>query len=223
MFKDRPQRSRRLSASGIRLTRGTELTTYWWPQRSRRLSASGIWSPPHTRRTEKRCLKEADAFQRLVCAQPRQNPRRLHWASKKQTPFSVWYPMGRQSRRRRTTGLKEADAFQRLVFIPLAIAGAPFALASKKQTPFSVWYRTARRIAHHRGAGLKEADAFQRLVSRPAASEFAIRRRPQRSRRLSASGMSRTPADVSSDCGPQRSRRLSASGMGVGELERRAR
>ena len=61
-------------------------------------------------------------------------------ASKKQTPFSVWY---------------------RLVEGRLEI-GVP---ASKKQTPFSVWYaRRQRDVRLDCPRSLKEADAFQRLV-----------------------------------------------------------
>ena len=86
------------------------------------------------------------------------------FASKKQTPFSVWYPPGADSRQSRSTRLKEADAFQRLVYVHLrrvwrevqlpqrsrrlSASGMnenlahllEFLVASKKQTPFSVWY-----------------------------------------------------------------------------------
>ena len=112
------------------------------PQRSRRLSASGI-----------RAL--------ALAVHPRAG------ASKKQTPFSVWYAR----RRGRVVGCRQA---------------------SKKQTPFSVWYaarerararesnRTPQRSRRLSASGmppsadhprlvavrLKEADAFQRLVCR---------------------------------------------------------
>ena len=110
------------------------------PQRSRRLSASGINSTTTSRRGNTTCLKEADAFQRLVYEREWVNgnlvirlkeadafqrlvlKRRAAgmalaaMASKKQTPFSVWYAVRlvRVLRRHRP--------------------------ASKKQTPFSVWY-----------------------------------------------------------------------------------
>ena len=87
--------------------------------------------------------------------------------------------------------LKEADAFQRLVFDMVAIPERG-ASASKKQTPFSVWYAPLPRTHLRLGNGLKEADAFQRLVltdERTLIIEVVV---PQRSRRLSASGM--TPA-----------------------------
>ena len=111
-------------------------------------------------------LKEADAFQRLVCEMPKkrigttitpQRSRRLsasgivseydaklpeRIASKKQTPFSVWYASARTS-------------------------SATRGRASKKQTPFSVWYSICRPV--------------------PAPSSSG----PQRSRRLSASGIGR--------------------------------
>ena len=138
-------------------------------------------------------LKEADAFQRLVFATGRVCPRQHLLASKKQTPFSVWYSeplrctwdgtmslkeadafqrlVSAAARRlwSRTTCLKEADAFQRLVCartrLCLCQAGGA---ASKKQTPFSVWYSDGRFNPCCAPDGLKEADAFQRLVC-PAA------------------------------------------------------
>ena len=61
-------------------------------------------------------LKEADAFQRLVYTPPFLDSVYGFPASKKQTPFSVWYVPELQ---------------------PLASAVKN---ASKKQTPFSVWY-----------------------------------------------------------------------------------
>ena len=64
-------------------------------------------------------LKEADAFQRLVCSQYRRYVEYNH-ASKKQTPFSVWYGMDGAMYIRGTN-------------------------ASKKQTPFSVWYENGSR------------------------------------------------------------------------------
>ena len=65
-------------------------------------------------------------------------------ASKKQTPFSVWYPLPITDIIDLRIGLKEADAFQRLVFA-LITDNPQYGLASKKQTPFSVWYPKARR------------------------------------------------------------------------------
>ena len=115
-----------------------------------------------------RCLKEADAFQRLVYLG---NPRAefsLRRASKKQTPFSVWYLDRAGDLTGSLSSLKEADAFQRLVFDyarkrfimrdglkdadafqRLVLDSAERLLhafrASKKQTPFSVWYAGRRR------------------------------------------------------------------------------
>ena len=91
-----PQRSRRLSASGIGLGI-LKWEDIFAPQRSRRLSASGIRQREHRARAAVR-------------------------ASKKQTPFSVWYSSARAGTGRRTECLKEADAFQRLV------SGSPRAL-----------------------------------------------------------------------------------------------
>ena len=61
--------------------------------------------------------------------------------------------------------------------------------ASKKQTPFSVWYtgRIGGALAGH--GRLKEADAFQRLVLGEGVGRGVELDAPQRSRRLSASGM----------------------------------
>ena len=135
-----PQRSRRLSASGIALHEGVA-DSPGVPQRSRRLSASGI-------------VLRVDGYDGVGVA------------SKKQTPFSVWYS-------------SLATEQQRLIERPqrsrrLSASGILFGadrirdseFASKKQTPFSVWY--ARHVAdgiRRELTGLKEADAFQRLVS----------------------------------------------------------
>ena len=62
-------------------------------------------------------------------------------ASKKQTPFSVWYPQAPIGKSwAQSPGLKEADAFQRLVY------------GQSARAPLPLDYR------------LKEAEAFQRLV-----------------------------------------------------------
>ena len=112
-----------------------------FPQRSRRLSASGMRSSLLIGLPRFSALKEADAFQRLVsaCAS-------LVWLrelppSKKQTPFSVWYRLIRHRARYGLRPLKEADAFQRLVFVRNAEKEMRRERPSKKQTPFSVWYR----------------------------------------------------------------------------------
>ena len=113
-----PQRSRRLSASGMRFTcRNSFFSSR--PQRSRRLSASGIWGGRTAPRGTPAHLKEADAFQRLVCASPAATHSSLR-------------------------GLKEADAFQRLVFGAVGLRRGGRRRTSKKQTPFSVWYRRVR-------------------------------------------------------------------------------
>ena len=132
------------------------------PQRSRRLSASGMQRQLHHSTVVNR-LKEADAFQRLV------SPVWIFFshgrtASKKQTPFSVWYMSYQTSDLLVGDGLKEADAFQRLVLRACARG----------------WGR---------GVPLKEADAFQRLVCAYPARTPTLPALPQRSRRLSASGM----------------------------------
>ena len=163
----------------------------------------------------KRRLKEADAFQRLVLLvrSPHahanivpQRSRRLsasgilrsrravvdsHQASKKQTPFSVWYaPMTCPEQREHS--------------------------ASKKQTPFSVWYKKARLV---RGCACEPPQRSRRLsasgilaASDRRAAQFA----PQRSRRLSASGIPQVAPTETAGEQPQRSRRLSASGMDSG-------
>ena len=109
-------------------------------------------------------------------------------ASKKQTPFSVWYRSDGGVRTSGQARLKEADAFQRLVCAALPTDAEFQPFASKKQTPFSVWYKQIEADAFSRPAAskkqtpfsvwypsgtanarggrirLKEADAFQRLV-----------------------------------------------------------
>ena len=158
-------------------------------------------------------LKEADAFQRLVCWTARKSCRDGRRASKKQTPFSVWYPnpppMSESVGRR----LKEADAFQRLVSKLLERSLAAAHHASKKQTPFSVWYWFEGFPLTNGRLGLKEADAFQRLVCNP---RLEVRRRSPSlkeadafQRLVSAAPRKSSPKGKS----PQRSRRLSASGM----------
>ena len=139
-----PQRSRRLSASGMRRPRAA-LVYPLTPQRSRRLSASGMRGRVGGAPNLAGRLKEADAFQRLVYRE-----------------LAGYYG--------RRVGLKEADAFQRLVY--------------------EVRNQIERERVHYgRRVGLKEADAFQRLVcdSRPCHADSDCT--PQRSRRLSASGM----------------------------------
>ena len=167
---------------------------YLGPQRSRRLSASGMRRSRADTLTQPVCLKEADAFQRLVLldlvsARPRgDEPQR--------------------SRRLSASGMKS------WCFIPKRCSHA-----SKKQTPFSVWYQstsgnrlysctTPQRSRRLSASGirprirrapspricLKEADAFQRLVSAYQPDDLRCAMRPQRSRRLSASGMRRTSA-----------------------------
>ena len=182
------------------------------PQRSRRLSASGMRGGIRTRNLRGR-LKEADAFQRLVCGRSGESPRTGRRASKKQTPFSVWY---------------EVHGFLAVIH----------GLASKKQTPFSVWYRktpdeilkdinlpqrsrrlsasgmhTTIRDTAPAPPSLKEADAFQRLVSIRFASAssiaFCLKEADAFQRLVYAiEWAAREGVDL-----PQRSRRLSASGI----------
>ena len=61
------------------------------PQRSRRLSASGMAHERQAGRAADVRLKEADAFQRLVFKLRTDMHKSEMRASKKQTPFSVWY------------------------------------------------------------------------------------------------------------------------------------
>ena len=113
------------------------------PQRSRRLSASGIlqgYSPacpkpsPITRPSKKQTpfsvwysrLRPAER-NRDVVPSKKQTPFSVWYTigrgafpiavcpSKKQTPFSVWYHLVSAPYRGRVAPLKEADAFQRLV------------------------------------------------------------------------------------------------------------
>ena len=112
-------------------------------------------------------LKEADAFQRLVYSgMPSVYPL-VPNASKKQTPFSVWYQgifygcqhqlsLPQRSRRLSASGMPQHKEKS----VPNNLG------ASKKQTPFSVWYSAMFAL-------------------------FTKALRPQRSRRLSASGMRR--------------------------------
>ena len=182
---------------------------------SKKQTPFSVWYSPR-RRQRSRCsrgLKEADAFQRLVYlesplkavaalrASKKQTPfraanrqqlttsRAALRASKKQTPFSVWYGAVVVRRRPRLSRLKEADAFQRLVFVVVERRRLRGRRASKKQTPFSVWYNPDRDGGAPTLGGLKEADAFQRLVFDSGASGCLASCQPQRSRRLSASGI----------------------------------
>ena len=184
---DGPQRSRRLSASGISLAaaRSPRARVPLKEADAFRRLVSVSSSPSSSR---KPTLKEADAFRRLVCG----------WATR-MTVVSV--------------SLKEADAFRRLVSDSPA-GGRDFPLP------------------------LKEADAFRRLVCAMWNGLPSPLASPQRSRRLSASGISaparraqrdsepskkQTPfgvwyslspsAESPQAFTPQRSRRLSASGM----------
>ena len=158
-------------------------------------------------------LKEADAFQRLVCVRRRGGA------------FATAAPQ--RSRRLSASGIRQ-------------LASRPYSrpMPSKKQTPFSVWYgfiqtplnlrrilpQRSRRLSASgmrtgsrscpRSRSLKEADAFQRLVSARISASSTSAIAPQRSRRLSASGIWLcSHSAIASQWSPQRSRRLSASGM----------
>ena len=184
-----PQRSRRLSASGIP-SFSFVATSRIGPQRSRRLSASGITGrraiTPHVNPTS----KKQTPFSVWYAFGAELAPDAVNLTSKKQTPFSVWYRGRRSDQGRRAFHLKEADAFQRLVWTSGAAATARrrhlkeadafqrlvfggvvrgvylVQYTSKKQTPFSVWYIRSAAATQSCGAwNLKEADAFQRLVS----------------------------------------------------------
>ena len=133
-------------------------------QRSRRLSASGMWTVVSGGRTGTA-------------------------ASKKQTPFSVWYEL------------------------PATVLNLGARYASKKQTPFSVWYARVRALRVRPLPGFKEADAFQRLVCAATISAPTPKSSLQRSRRLSASGMICAGPNFRDASALQRSRRLSASGI----------
>ena len=113
----------------------------------------------------RRALKEADAFQRLVCGvtawQDTSSPSSLKEADAFQrlvceTPLArrVQPSFPQRSRRLSASGIRRRRQFRRTSIHP-----------SKKQTPFSVWY--AELHSHT-----------------PRVFRF-----PQRSRRLSASGM----------------------------------
>ena len=160
-----PQRSRRLSASGIGGEARVRLS-YLGPQRSRRLSASGIPDRELTATLDITASKKQTPFS-VWYGRPK--GRMLPWdiASKKQTPFSVWYAAPFPEPPAREPCLKEADAFQRLVYYPETPTRFPCSPASKKQTPFSVWYTEEAGV--------------------PFIAPFT----PQRSRRLSASGIIR--------------------------------
>ena len=82
-------------------------------------------------------------------------------ASKKQTPFSVWYENRYASLFAILVGLKEADAFQRLVFHAGVHGFVRGCVASKKQTPFSVWYAWQRvRLLLFLGVASKKQTPF---------------------------------------------------------------
>ena len=158
-------------------------------------------------------LKEADAFQRLVYAPP-PSPFPLPYRLKEADAFQRLVLDSAGGGRDREVGLKEADAFQRLVLDRKRTNVYALYGASKKQTPFSVWYAAFTRSA------MSSPESPQRSRRLSASGIWRTRRSPsartspQRSRRLSASGMSSSP--VSPGCRsntPQRSRRLSASGI----------
>ena len=135
--------------------------------------------------------------------------------SKKQTPFSVWYPSLMVTPRLLSSGPQRSRRLSAsgIRHVPRRLGGSGF--PSKKQTPFSVWYMASAPLRRAPADySLKEADAFQRLVFRERTRPASTRASPQRSRRLSASGMRLSihtyAADIAS---PQRSRRLSASGI----------
>ena len=158
-----PQRSRRLSASGI-----APFARIWrcgdTPQRSRRLSASGIdaegggsgqqstpskkqtpfsvWyrTSPRRKMNGGGPLKEADAFQRLVYGCERTQSPRDDIPSKKQTPFSVWYRRAQEDRERAQAPSKKQTPFSVWYRSRRNWGGMPTPFPSKKQTPFSVWY-----------------------------------------------------------------------------------
>ena len=160
-----PQRSRRLSASGMLAGRGACRSRLDVPQRSRRLSASGIRNPRLCARSRIRPQRS----RRLSASGMRRGgglgTLRRHGASKKQTPFSVWYrsappapapmmPLPQRSRRLSASGMAMECVF-----------AVPENRASKKQTPFSVWYQLSPGgWSPLPPPCLKEADAFQRLV-----------------------------------------------------------
>ena len=160
-----PQRSRRLSASGMRTARKTRGRS-WMPQRSRRLSASGIRTP-----------RRAYPWERE--------------ASKKQTPFSVWYEYllrgdgvlpdePQRSRRLSASGMRQNRALVKGAFaVPqrsrrLSASGMPpvCMLTSGVYEPQRSRRLSASgiRMGSTRSptpsSSLKEADAFQRLVWR---------------------------------------------------------
>ena len=184
-------------------------------------------------------LKEADAFQRLVCERVPE-PVRDKPASKKQTPFSVWYedeldfidvatPVPQRSRRLSASGIGSGATNHPRGILNASKKQTPFSVwypntprrsrsagdcASKKQTPFSVWYKGRQRqwTGRYYPASKKQTPFSVWYRSVRACGASAING-PQRSRRLSASGISTTELSWSCASSPQRSRRLSASGM----------
>ena len=159
-----PQRSRRLSASGMD-DRKAGCSHGILPQRSRRLSASGIngggWAVARQVSASKKQTPFSVWYDSLLL-RPMASGRN---ASKKQTPFSVWYARASERRPRTWEASKKQTPFSVWYAEPPHVS--PSALsASKKQTPFSVWYAQEGGDKGNKGLGsLKEADAFQRLVS----------------------------------------------------------
>ena len=109
-------------------------------------------------------LKEADAFQRLVLQHERDFVRRKIPLKEADAFQRLVSSSDGAAWRRQCAPLKEADAFQRLVSLPRGRRGG---------------------LPHP----LKEADAFQRLVSNSVWYARRSASDPQRSRRLSASGI----------------------------------
>ena len=116
-----------------------------------------------------KCLKEADAFQRLVFATQLGLTSAAGAASKKQTPFSVWYPSMNRTAGAGRRCLKEADAFQRLVSRQHDRALVRYQ-SLKEADAFQRLVFTRPSPTAGGGSCLKEADAFQRLVSRTSRS-----------------------------------------------------
>ena len=96
---------------------------------------------------------------RAAAARPPERKR----ASKKQTPFSVWYSSSARDCRKVVFRLKEADAFQRLVFVS-RVFGGDFGAGLKEADAFQRLVSVCAATARTPSSRLKEADAFQRLV-----------------------------------------------------------
>ena len=173
-------------------------------------------------------LKEADAFQRLVSHRRYSELDLLDGPSKKQTPFSVWYaretysPLAKpespqRSRRLSASGIPDSAKAPSAAPHPqrsrrLSASGMRHPLVgfvktyapSKKQTPFSVWYPSFSLRAALPTSALKEADAFQRLVLICGQPRVRYTRNPQRSRRLSASGITPPPSNARESPSPSK-------------------